>query len=77
MIPKLQDEQSSPKTDGISVIDDCDNIPPTVILNRQLIVDYKYAYFHHDDHDIDQNSFIDGNHSDPNVLCAGDECDNK
>lgn len=56
--------------------DDCDIVPPTIILNQDLIVDYKYAYFHHDDEDVQQNfaSFVIGDNLEPNVLCAGDEC---
>lgn len=30
----------------------CEEIPPTVVLNYELIVEYQYAMFHHDDEDV-------------------------
>lgn len=39
---------------------DCDTVVPTVILNRELMVDHEYAYFQNDGDDVQQNkdSFI-------------------
>lgn len=55
---------------------DCESVPPTVILNKDLIVDYKYAYFHHDDEDVQKNaeSFVVGDDLEPTIVCAGDDC---
>lgn len=54
----------------------CESVPPTVILNKDLIVDYKYSYFHHDDEDVQQNadSFVVGDDLEPKTVCAGDDC---
>lgn len=56
--------------------DGCQKIlPPTVILNEDSIVDYKYAFFHHDDEDVqkDIDSFVVDNLK-PKVLCTNDQC---
>lgn len=55
---------------------ECGAIPETLIMNRDLIVEYQYAYFHHDDEDVQQNpqNFITNNSSDFIKLCSGDEC---
>lgn len=39
---------------------ECDSIPPTVVLNDELIVDYPYARYHHDDEDVltNKNLFV-------------------
>lgn len=71
-------EHESNESNGVSFIDDCATIPPTVILNRNLFVDYKYAYFHHDAEDVqqDSSSFINGNDLEPHILCVGNGCKN-
>lgn len=65
-----------PDAKELSIIDDCDQVPPTIILNQQLIVDYKYAHFHHDDEDVQENSnsFIADDRLEPNILCSGIKC---
>lgn len=35
-----------------AIDEDCDETTPTVVLNHELIVDYRYAEFHHDDEDV-------------------------
>lgn len=39
----------------------CNDFASTVIVNRDLIVEHKYSYFHHDVEDVQQDvqSFID------------------
>lgn len=39
----------------------CEDFATTVIMNRDLIIEHKYSYFHHDEEDVQQNikSFID------------------
>ena len=62
---------------AMSADSDCEDIPPpTVVMNQELIVEYKYAYFHHDMNDVQQNyeDFVKSEELDPIVLCSGDEC---
>lgn len=71
---KESDHQEKTDKNELSIIDDCDLVPPTVILNQQLIVDYKYAYFHHEDVQENPNSFLKENSLEPTVLCIGIGC---
>lgn len=74
---KQSDQQEPVDKNELSFIDDCDLVPPTIILNsQQLIVDFKYAYFHHDDEDVqnDANSFLHKNNLEPTALCSGSGC---
>lgn len=45
-------------------------------MNKDLIVEYKYAYFHHDKDDVQENHeyFVGANETEGIVLCHGDEC---
>lgn len=79
MLPTTRRKKSSLSEyddDKTNSTGDCDTLPPTIILNQDLIVDYKYAYFHHDNEDVQQNlaSFVVGDKLEPNLMCTGDEC---
>lgn len=55
----------------------CEDIPPpTVVMNQELIVEHKYAYFHHDMDDVQENieDFIEADDPDAIAMCSGDEC---
>ncbi|XP_055305723.1 uncharacterized protein LOC129570218 [Sitodiplosis mosellana] len=70
-------ETSSAMSIDSDLNEDCEDIPPpTVVMNQELIVEHKYAYFHHDMDDVQQNykDFVDADELDPIVLCSGDEC---
>lgn len=56
---------------------DCEDEPaPTVVMNKDVIVEYKYAYFHHDTDDVLTNAedFIEATDLDPIDLCSGKRC---
>lgn len=75
---KMKRENAKEESEGESVIlmEDCEHVPPTVVLNDDLFVDFKYAFFHHDAEDVQQNgpNFIGSDIVEPIVLCTGADC---
>lgn len=71
------DQQENTDKNEISIIDDCDFVPPTMVLNPlDLIVDQRYAYFHHDNEDVQEHSssFLNENNLEPTTLCTEIGC---
>lgn len=69
---EVEDQQERPETCKKHFFN---AVPPTVILNLDPIVDYKYSNFHHDDEDVQENStnFIEKDVDlNPAFLCVGD-----
>lgn len=68
--------KEEPEEKSVILMGDCDYMPPTVVINDDLIVDFKYAFFHHDAEDVQQNvpNFIESDDVKSIILCSGDDC---